>query len=66
MVTPLHKNPFPGGHEIKKFDRPFFGHHYYKLILYEPCKEGMKKIFKEIHQFYTFYPPNYLPMGREW
>ena len=25
------------GHEIYNFGRPFLGHHYYTLILYEPC-----------------------------
>ena len=35
MVTPQHKNPYPGGHEIYKFGRPFLGHHYYLLSLYE-------------------------------
>ena len=29
MATPLHKNPYPGGHEIYNFGRPFLGHHYY-------------------------------------
>ena len=35
MATPQHKNPYPGGHEIYNFGRPFLGHHYYLLSLYE-------------------------------
>ena len=54
MATPLHKNPCPGGHEIYNFGRPFRGHHYYTLSLSDLCL-GVE-IFKEIHQFYTFYP----------
>ena len=33
MVTPHHKNPCPGVHEIYNFGRPFLGHHYYILGL---------------------------------
>ena len=51
----LHKNPCPGGHQINNFGRPFLGHHYNILGLYGPCPR-VEKIFKEIQQFYTFYP----------
>ena len=56
MATPLQKNPCPGGHEIYNFGRPFLGHHYYLLGLSDLCLGVEKKIFKDVHQFYTFYP----------
>ena len=62
MATPQHKNPCSRGHEIYNFSRPFLGHHYYTLSLYGPWPGVEMNIFKEIHQFYTFYPPNYLPL----
>ena len=37
MATPLHQNPYPRGHKIYNFDRPFLGHHYYKLSLSDQC-----------------------------
>ena len=54
---PLHKTPCPGVHEIYNFGRPFLGHHYryYILSLSDLCLGVEKKIFKELHQFYTFY-----------
>ena len=32
-ATPLHKNPYPRGHEISSFGRPFLSHHNYALSL---------------------------------
>ena len=52
MATPQHKNPCSGGHEIYKFGRPFLGHHYYTLSLFDLCLDVEKKIFKEIMQFH--------------
>ena len=54
MATP--QQPYPGGHEIYNFRRPFLAHHYYLLSLCEPCPEVKRLFFKEIHQFYTLYP----------
>ena len=51
MATPEHKNLCPWGHEIKNFGRPFLGHHYYILSLYDLCLVEEKKIFKEIMHF---------------
>ena len=52
MVTPLHNNPFSGGHEIYNFGGPFLCHHYYILSLSDLCLGVEKKIFKEIMHFY--------------
>ena len=60
MVTPLHKNPCPGGHEIYKFGRPFLGHHYYILVFSDQCLEVEKKIFKKYSNF-TLFTPNLPP-----
>ena len=66
MVTPQHKNPYPGGHEIYDFCNHlvhFLGYRYYKLCLISAQKFHMK-----IHQFYTFYPQIITPwdVGKEW
>ena len=55
MVTHVHKNPCPRGHEIYNFGRPFLGHHYYILRLSDQCLGEETNIFKEIQQFYTYY-----------
>ena len=52
---PLLRNPCPGGHEIYDFGRPFLGHHNFIHSFSVLCLGVEKKIFKEIHQFYTFY-----------
>ena len=46
MATHLHKNPCPGGHEIKNFIRPILCHHYFIFML------GVEKVFKEILHFH--------------
>ena len=51
----MYKNPCPGGHDIYNFGRSFLGYHNYALGLYGLCSRVEKKIFQEIHQFYTFY-----------
>ena len=56
MCSGDNMSPHPGGHEIYIFCRPFLGHHYHALSLYGPCPGVMKKIFKEIPQFKSFYP----------
>ena len=53
LAKTQHKNPCPGGHNFFfYFGRPFLGHNYSIIILFEPCP-SIK--FQEIHQFYTFY-----------
>ena len=43
IAMPLHQNSCPGGHKIKNFGRPFFGHHInYILSLSDPC-QGVEK-----------------------
>ena len=37
MATPSARTPAQGGHEIYNFGRPFLGHHYYILSLYDLC-----------------------------
>ena len=37
--------PLSGGHEICNFGRPFLGHHYYVIDLFESC--ARLEIFKE-------------------
>ena len=59
----LAQEPLPRGHEIYNFGKPFFGHHYYILGLSDLCLGVEKKIFKEIQQFYTFYPQITSPLG---
>ena len=45
MATPQHKNPCTGGHDIKKFGRPFLSHHYCIVLLTfsDPCHSVKKK-----------------------
>ena len=47
IAIPQRKNPCPGGNEIYNLGRPFLGHHNHT------CPWVEKKIFKEIHQFYS-------------
>ena len=51
MATPQHKNPYPGGHEIYYFGRPFLDHQYYIHSLSDLCLGVENKIFKEIKHF---------------
>ena len=44
------------GREMYNFGRHFFGHHKYILSFSYPCLRVEKKIFREIHEFYTFQP----------
>ena len=46
----------PGGNEIVSFGGAFLGYHYHILILSYLFPEVEREIFKEIHQFNTFYP----------
>ena len=48
----LAQDPYPAGHEIYNFGRPFLGHHYYILGLSDLCLGYEKQIFKEIMQFH--------------
>ena len=52
MAKPQHKKPWPGGHEIYDFRRPFLCHHNYILTLSVLCLGVEKKIFKEIMHFH--------------
>ena len=61
---PQHKNLRHRGHKSYNFLKSFLGHHCCKLSLFEPCSGVDKKIFKEIHQFYTFCPKITSPWGR--
>ena len=36
FATPEHKNHCPGSHETFDFGKPFLGHYYYTLSLFEP------------------------------
>ena len=56
MTTPHLRNPCTRGHQIYNFGRPFLCHYFYILGLSDLCLGVEKKIFKEIQQFYTFYP----------
>ena len=63
MATLLHKNLCPRGDEFHNFCKPFLNYHYYTLSLTEACPRVDKTIFKEIQQFYTFYPRITFPWG---
>ena len=65
IAMPYNNNPCPDGQEIYNLGKSFLGHDYmyYIFSLSESCP-WVDKIFKEKHQFYTFYPPNYFPFGR--
>ena len=63
MATLLHKNLCPRGDEFHNFYKPFLNYHYYTLSLTEACPRVDKTIFKEIQQFYTFYPRITFPWG---
>ena len=56
MTTPLHKNPCPAGHEVYNCGRPFIGHQDYTLRCIGHAPEQRRRFFKEIYQFYNFYP----------
>ena len=54
MVTPQHKNPCrTGGHETYNLGRPFLGHCYYILGLFDLCLGVEKWIVKELMQFHN-------------
>ena len=46
--TPQHKNHYPAGHEIYNFGKPFLGHHYFILNLFDPCSRIERKKEKNI------------------
>ena len=48
----LRQEPLPRGHESYNFGRPFRGHHYYILSLFDLCLGVERKIFKEIMYFH--------------
>ena len=62
MVMPQHKNPWPGEHEIYYLGRPFLGHHYYVLIMCEPCLR-VTKIFLKKYNNFSLYPKLTSPLG---
>ena len=63
MATPNHRNFCPRGHEIYNFGRGFIAHYYYIFTLSAGCSGVKKEIFKEMYQFYTFYPKSKAPGG---
>ena len=52
IATPYHQNPYPRGHDIYNFSRPFLGHNYYKLSLSDQCLGVENIISKEIMHFH--------------
>ena len=54
MATPKHKNPYPDGHEIYNFGRPFLGHHNYIHSLSDLCLGVKKMIFIGNNAFSLF------------
>ena len=61
MTTPYYRNPWPGGHEIYNFGRPFLGYHYYILSLSDLFLEVDKKILMKYINF-TFFSPKPPPL----
>ena len=57
MAKLQHNNPCPGGNEINNFGRPFLGHYYFTLSLYEPCLGVEKK-----HINFTIFIPKSPPL----
>ena len=47
----LAQEPWPGGHKIYSFGRPFINHYYNTLSLSDLCMGVEQKIFKEIMHF---------------
>ena len=50
----MHKNTFPGGHEIYSFGKPSHSHHYYSvyiLSLSDLCSAVEKIFFKRNNAF---------------
>ena len=57
MAMSWDKNPCLGGYEICNFVRTILGHYInYILGLSDPFLGVKKKILREIHKFYMFYP----------
>ena len=54
MATPKHINPCPMGHKIDNFGRPFLGHRYYILGLFNLSLGVERKIFSETSSNNTF------------
>ena len=53
ITTPWHQNPYPRGHEIYNFGRPFLGPHYCIHRLSGQCLGVEKEI---MHFHYMTYP----------
>ena len=64
MASPQHKNPYPRGHEIYNFGRPFLCHHNYILRLSFLCLGVEKKILKIHYITYMAIPPAQEPLPR--
>ena len=62
----LAQEPLSRSHEINNLGRFFLGHYHNKLSMSDLCSEKIIRFFKEIHQFYTFYPPNYVGVPFGW
>ena len=61
-TTLEHKNPYPGGHEIYNFVRPFLVNYFYILSLYGPSPGVEKKIFFRNTSVLHFLTQIYLPL----
>ena len=59
----LAQEPLPWGLWNLKFGRPIHSHHYYILSLSDSCPGVEKKIFKDLHIFYTLSPKINTPWG---
>ena len=63
MVKLLHKNPWPGGHEIYNFGRPFLGHYNYIISLSKPCPMQYREDFLGNTSILQVLPPKLPPLG---
>ena len=53
LTTPQHRNPYPRGHEINNFGRPFLCNHHYMLLL-SGLFRGVQKNLKKNNVFSLF------------
>ena len=57
MATPQHKNPWPGGHEIYNFGKPFFGYHLlHTWFVWSMPGSKEDNFFKKYSNFTLFTP----------
>ena len=65
FATPEHKNHCPGSHETFDFGKPYLGHYYYTLSLFEalPWSRDDFKRNKSISNFLPPPPKKKSPLG---